>query len=964
MTTSKRSSKDQRANLHASEEKYRTIVESAGEGILVMQGGKRVYYNPRWLEITGYSAKEYEKIRFLSLVQAEDVDVVTSAYETLISGEEFELDLEFRLVTSSGEIKYLKGKASRIDWDGEPAAMILTNDITERKHVEEKIKESQERFDLAMQASRDGLFDWDLETNKIYYSPGWKSMLGYEYDEIPNDFSIWETNTHPEDVKRSWQMQQEVIDKKRDRFEMEFKMKHKDGHWVDILSRADAVFNENGKAVRMIGTHVDITERKEAEIALLDSEEKYKALYEKAPLSYQSLNEDGSFGDINPTWLSTLGYTQEEVLGHFFVDFLHPDWQPRFKKYFPEFKRRGYVSNVEYKIRHKDGHYLDISFEGCIGYNPDGSFRQTYCVFKDITEQKKAEDAVIESEEKFRLLHENAGLGIGYYSVDGVVISFNTIAAKDMNGVPEDFAGKSIFDLFPKESADFYFERLEKAINTNEIKVYEDHVQLPNQEKWFLSTYTKIVNSEDEILGIQIISQNITEQKEADEALRQSTHLLEESQSIARVGGWELDIASGDLFWTAETYRIHDTSPEEFNPTVDAGVGYFLPESRRIISEALDRAIEHGEGYDLYLDTWTTKGRLIHVRTTCEVTLDDGHPVKLTGIFQDITDQKEAEKKLSESLADLELAQAIASIGNWLFDPEVGVPVWSEEIYNIYERDKKLGPPHIDEYKKMYSEEQYNIFTDAFGAAMNDGTPYDIVLKFISPNDKEKWIRAICKPDIAEKGAKGYFLRGTIQDITEHKQAEISLRNSEEKHKRYVENAPVGVFIVDSAGKYIVVNSVACELLGYTQSELLELSIPDVSIRKEAGDTFQNLKESGKLGYEGLLKKKDGSIVQVRLDAVSLPNNQFIAFCTDITERKRGEEELEKHRNHLEELVGERTEELKAKMEEHVDLFDMMIGREVRMAELKKVIKRLREQLKDNEIIPIANDPLLGDDAD
>ncbi len=128
-----------------------------------------------------------------------------------------------------------------------------------------EIKESQERFNLAMKASQDGIFDWNLVTNEIYYSPRWKSMLGYEYDEISNDFSIWETNTDPEDVKRSWAMQQEVINKKRDRFEMEFKMKHKDGHWVDILSRAEAVFDENGKAVRMIGTHVDITEQKQAE---------------------------------------------------------------------------------------------------------------------------------------------------------------------------------------------------------------------------------------------------------------------------------------------------------------------------------------------------------------------------------------------------------------------------------------------------------------------------------------------------------------------------------------------------------------------------------------------------------------------------------------------------------------------------------------------------------------------------
>jgi PAS domain S-box-containing protein len=141
----------------------------------------------------------------------------------------------------------------------------IYDDVTVRERAAEKIKESQQRFDLAMKASKDGLFDWNLITNEIYYSPGWKSMLGYEYDELPNDFSVWEKLTAPEDVKRSWEMIEKVTYKKRDRFEMEFKMKHKEGHWVDILSRAEAIFDEFGQALRMIGTHVDITERKKAE---------------------------------------------------------------------------------------------------------------------------------------------------------------------------------------------------------------------------------------------------------------------------------------------------------------------------------------------------------------------------------------------------------------------------------------------------------------------------------------------------------------------------------------------------------------------------------------------------------------------------------------------------------------------------------------------------------------------------
>ena len=148
-----------------------------------------------------------------------------------------------------------------------PTGEVVTiyNDVTDQKNSEIALKESEERFALAMEFANDGLWDWNLETNEIYYSPVWKSLLGYEDHELPNHFSVWEKLTDPGDVKRSWEMQNELINKKRDRFELEFKMKHKDGHWVDILSRANVIFNEDDKAVRIVGTHQDITEKRQLE---------------------------------------------------------------------------------------------------------------------------------------------------------------------------------------------------------------------------------------------------------------------------------------------------------------------------------------------------------------------------------------------------------------------------------------------------------------------------------------------------------------------------------------------------------------------------------------------------------------------------------------------------------------------------------------------------------------------------
>ena len=151
-----------------------------------------------------------------------------------------------------------------------------------------------------------------------------------------------------------------------------------------------------------------------------------------------------------------------------------------------------------------------------------------------------------------------------------------------------------------------------------------------------------------------------------------------------------------------------------------------------------------------------------------------------------------------------------------------------------------------------------------------------------------KWYNTLVKDDLGH--ISGILSSG--EDITELKKAEKALQLSEEKHRSYIENAPLGIFVVDDQGKYIDINPEACELLGYTRAELVKLSIPDISIPKNTINAFQLLRKEGIISSESRLKRKDGSFVDVILDAVSLPNDQFMAFCTDITERKKAELEL------------------------------------------------------------------------
>jgi|GEM_PF-3566604 len=125
----------------------------------------------------------------------------------------------------------------------------------------EALHRSEERFNLAMRGANDGLWDWDMTSNEVYYSPRWCEMLGYSIDELDADFQTWERLVDPDDKKRAFEVLEASLRDQASTFNMEFRMRHKQGHWVHILSRAFPVI-ENGKAVRLVGTHVDISDSK------------------------------------------------------------------------------------------------------------------------------------------------------------------------------------------------------------------------------------------------------------------------------------------------------------------------------------------------------------------------------------------------------------------------------------------------------------------------------------------------------------------------------------------------------------------------------------------------------------------------------------------------------------------------------------------------------------------------------
>jgi PAS domain S-box-containing protein len=257
-------------SLRKSEERLALAVAGAREGVwdMNLETGD-VVYSSRWKQMLGYEDDEIEPhvSAWERLVHPEDRRLAIDAQNSVAHGAAT-FEAEFRLRHKNGHFVNVlsRGYPVRREPGGPVVRIVGTHlDLTEQKQAEAALRESEERLRLAFIAAQEGVWDWNLETGAVVYSPRWIEMLGYDPSEIEPHVSAWERLIHPDDVGKAVSLN-ESLDRGADTYEGEFRLRHKAGHYVHVLSRGFPIRREpGGPVVRIVGTHFDLTARKEAE---------------------------------------------------------------------------------------------------------------------------------------------------------------------------------------------------------------------------------------------------------------------------------------------------------------------------------------------------------------------------------------------------------------------------------------------------------------------------------------------------------------------------------------------------------------------------------------------------------------------------------------------------------------------------------------------------------------------------
>jgi PAS domain S-box-containing protein len=798
----------------------------------------------------------------------------------------------------------------------------------ERKQAEQTLRASEARLHVTFEHANDAIHIDNADDEIIEVNSRMCELTGYSREEL---LTMRITDLQAPEVR----MSDKVILTEMEKYgniPFEKLNLHRDGRRIPVEVSVSRIEDPQGDLY--VSILRDITERKRVETALRESEERFQQVAENASEWIWEVDQDGLYTYASPGVERILGYTPQEVVNRLhFYDLFEPESREDAKqKVFVGFAQKAAFKDFINVNRHKDGRTMILS-TGCVPLlDENGDLIGYRGVDMDITERKQAESALQKSEERYRLLFNGMTEGFALHELifgeNGEPCDYRFLdinrAFENLTGLKrEELIGKGQREALPAEDP-FWFKTYCKVALTGE-SVHLEHYSPPLQRYYEVNAYCPAPNQ------FAVIFKDITERKQAEDALRSSELNLNKAQHYAHVGSWTWNIKTNQLKWSDEMYRIFGIDKESFTGDLaDVVARAIHPDDREKVNDSNRSVSEDGKPAPLEYRVVLPDGAIRVVWGEAgEMILDEsGAPSLLSGIVQDITERKQVEEALRESERTLKESQVIGKIGNWEYDFTAQKLNWSDETYLLYERDKALGTPSIEEEARYYSPEETGRLREFARLALETGKNFEYDFEARLPSGKISYFSGTLNP-VKDQTGKIVKLVGTIQDITARKQAEDALRENEERWRRAIADSPIPIMIHNEDDQVLQLSAGWTRYSGYTIEDIPTLTDwteraygERTGPQKEYIDSLFSIDKTKNNG-EWTITAKDGSkriwaFQTTPLGRMNKDRRVLHSMAIDITERKRAEKEVDQLNASLEERVKERTAQLEEAQEQLV----------------------------------------------
>lgn len=651
--------------------------------------GTLLHVNNRLCDILGYSRSELTGVNWQKISHPDDLVMELPLYDSLLHGQSEGYSMEKRFVRKDGSIVVtrLDTKSVRLA-DGSVDFLAATvQDITEQKFMQQKLLDSEANYRMLADSGQALIWRAGTDGLYFYFNKVWLAFTGRTLEQERGNG--WTEGVHPDDLDKCMNTYVAAFDR-REAFSMDYRLRCHDGEYRWIQDDGCPCFDHSGTFIGYIGNCLDITDRFHTRQAMAESEAKMRAVVSNLPVVLSTVGSDGFFTMSEGKALEQIGYQPGEMVGQHITHIYKDD-----RMMLPAISRamRGECLSIEHELG-------GVLFESFLEpFMVAGEDRGVMITCINITERRRAEEILRMNVKRMECLNRIAdckasstqelldfslqeilaanGSEFGYiyrYEEEtqefvlnswsrGVmdacmVVSPQTRYALEKTG----FWGEVVRQRKPVVNNDFIVDHgLKKGVPEGHVVIRRfmsvpvivgDRIVavlgLANREKAY--------DDEDvqQMLLLMDSVWNIVEQWRAREALQRVTEQLKVSQSLAQVGGWEVDIVSQAVFWTDETYRIHELTPGGFTPALDTAIEFYTEEARATLTAAMADTASSGIGFDLELDLMTAKGNLRQVHTRCQAYREGDRVTRIVGAFQDITAYKAIENELREHQEHLE----------------------------------------------------------------------------------------------------------------------------------------------------------------------------------------------------------------------------------------------------------------------------------------------------------------------